>query len=120
MGDKKEGNFIYLHVKPQIRNSVGSSTSTFKQNYGESLKDAWFRLHKMHSEDPEPCGEEKLNLYFYYGIEPWYKNALDLASGGSFVLSSPKGALLVIKNLFGTNIGKMREVEDINTLLTSV
>ena len=120
MGDKKEGNLVYLPVKPQIDNTVGSNTSTFKQNYGESLKDAWFRLHKMHSKDPEPCGEEKLNLYFYYGVEPWYKNALDFASGGSFVLSSPKGASLVIKNLFGTNVGKMREVEDMNTLLTSV
>ena len=50
MGDKKEGNFVYLPAKPQIQN-------------------------------PEPCGEEKLNLYFYYGLEPWYKNALDFASG---------------------------------------
>ena len=64
MGEMNEEIF----VKPQMGNSVGSSTSTFKQNYGETLKDAWVRIHKIYSEDPNPCGEEKMNLYFYYGL----------------------------------------------------
>jgi hypothetical protein len=41
--------------------------------------------------------KEKLHLYFYYGLSPWYKNALDFASGGSFVLSSPEENSTVIK-----------------------
>jgi hypothetical protein len=51
--------------------------------------------------------EGKLCLYFYYGLVPWYKNALDFASRGSFVLDSPEENSIVIKNLFETKMEKM-------------
>jgi hypothetical protein len=41
-------------------------------------------------------------------LAPWYKNALDFASGGSFLLSQPEENFLFIKNLFGTNIEKRK------------
>jgi hypothetical protein len=41
-------------------------------------------------------------------LAPWYKNALDFALGGSFLLSQPEQNFLFIKNLFGTNIEKMK------------
>jgi hypothetical protein len=96
------------------------TTSNYKPLYGESLKDAWFRLNKMHGKDPNPCEKQKLHLYFYYGLAPWYKNALDFASGGSFVLSLQEENLIVIKNLFGTNIEKREELEDMTTILASI
>jgi hypothetical protein len=68
----------------------------FKQVYVESLKHAWVRINKINSENPNACEKEKLHLYFYYGLAPWYKNALDFASGGSFVLSSPEENSIVI------------------------
>ena len=39
-----------------------SSTSNFKQHPGETLKDAWVRINRIHYEDPTPCEDEKLNL----------------------------------------------------------
>jgi hypothetical protein len=52
-----------------------NDTSTFKQNYEESLKDAWFKFHKMHAKDPNPSSGVKLNLTYYYGLESWGMNA---------------------------------------------
>jgi hypothetical protein len=53
----------------------------FKQVYGESLKDACVRINKMNNQSLNVYEKEKLHLYFYYGLLPWYKNALDFASG---------------------------------------
>jgi hypothetical protein len=53
----------------KLRNAI-DTTSNFKQLYGESLKDAWFRINKIHSEDANPCGKEKLHLCFNYGLAP--------------------------------------------------
>jgi hypothetical protein len=50
--------------------------------------------------------KEKLHLYLYYGLSPWYNNALDFASRGSFVLSSPEENFTVIKNLFENKGGE--------------
>jgi hypothetical protein len=52
-----------------------NDTSTFKQNYEESLKDAWFKYHKMHAKDPNRSSEAKLNLTYYYGLVSWGTNA---------------------------------------------
>ena len=50
-----------------------------------------------HYEDPKPCEDDKLNLYFYYGIDPWYQNALDGATSGSFFLSTPPCAAMTLR-----------------------
>jgi hypothetical protein len=73
-----------LEVCPSV-----SSTSTFKKQPGEILKDAWARINMIHYGESTPCEDEKLNLYFYYGLDPLYQNALDGATVGSFVLSTP-------------------------------
>jgi hypothetical protein len=51
----------------------------FKQVYGELLKDAWVRINKMNNQSLITYGKEKLHLYFYYGLTPWYKHALDFS-----------------------------------------
>ena len=93
------------------------STSYFKQQPGETLKDAWVRINRIHYEDPTPCEDEKLNLYFYYGIDPWYQNALDGATGGSFVLSTPPCAAMTLRRIFGSFVGSKKKVEDTTVAL---
>jgi hypothetical protein len=109
--------FSYLPTKST--NALVTSPN-FKQLYGESLKDARFILNKINSKHPNPCEKEKLHLYLFIGLEPWYKNSLDFASGGSFVLALPEENSIVIKNLFGNNVEKKEELEDMNTILTSI
>jgi hypothetical protein len=99
------GHERFSHLLTKSTN-VNVTTSNFKQLYGESLKDAWFRLTKFIVRTQTPCKKEKLHLYFYYGLVPWYKNALDFALRGSFMLSLPEQKLIIIKNLFGNNIEK--------------
>jgi hypothetical protein len=58
----------------------------------------------MNNQSLNAYGKEKLHLCFYYGLASWYKNSLDFASGGSFVLTSPEKNSIVIKNLFGDKV----------------
>jgi hypothetical protein len=85
-----------LKNKPEVSPSV-SSTSTFKQQPGETVKDSWARINRIHDEDSTPCEDKKLNLYFYYGLDPLYQNSLDGAIGGSFVLSTPSCAATTLR-----------------------
>jgi hypothetical protein len=89
-----------------------NSTSTFKQHPGETLKDAWARINRIHYEEPTPCEDEKQNLYFYYGLDPWYQNALDWATGGSFVLSTPSCAAMTLRRIFGSFVGRNKKLQD--------
>jgi hypothetical protein len=50
-----------LENKFEVSPSV-ISTSTFKQQPGETLKDALARINRIHDEDSTPCEDEKLNL----------------------------------------------------------
>ena len=84
-----------------------NSVSIFKQYHGETLKDAWVRINRMHYED----------LYFYYGIDPWYQNGLDGAIGGSFVLSTPPCAAMTLRRIFGSFVGRKKKLEDTTVAL---
>jgi hypothetical protein len=64
------------------------------------VKDAWARINRIHDEESTPCEDEKLNLYFYYGLDPFYQNALDGATGGSFVLSTPSCVAMTLRRIF--------------------
>jgi hypothetical protein len=63
-------------------------------------------------------GRKKLHLYFYHGLAPWYKNALDFASRGSSVQASPEENSTIIENLFGSKIEETEELESMSTILT--
>jgi hypothetical protein len=88
------------------------STSTFKQQPGETLKDTWARINRIHDEDSTPCEDEKLNLYFYYGLDPLYQNALDRATGGSIVLSTSSYAAMTLRRIFGSFVGRKKRMPD--------
>ena len=118
MGDKKKVTAVYVpKIKPP--NPKTCDTATFKQDFGESLKDAWVRLREIHDNDPNPSSEAKLNTQFYFGLETWSKNALDFAAGGSFLLAPPGEADLIMKNLFGSNVARKKTLEDMKLLLQS-
>jgi hypothetical protein len=71
----------------------------------------------MNNQSSNVYGKEKLHLYFYYGLAPWYKNALDFAFRGSFVLASLEENSTVIKNLFGNKVEENEELESMSTIL---
>jgi hypothetical protein len=96
-----------LENKFEVSPSV-SSTYTFKQQPGETLKDAWDGINKIHYEESTPCEDEKLNFYFYYGLDPLYQNALDGATGGSFVLSTPSCIAMTLRRIFGRFVGRKK------------
>jgi hypothetical protein len=60
-----------------------------------------------------------MNLFFHYGLDRWYKKYLDRSTGQSYILSSPVGPALTIKNIFGTYRGNDRELDGIITILNS-
>ena len=95
----KSNKVKQVYVKKRTE-ATKIDTSIFKQNFGESLKDAWFRIQEMHDKDPNPCSEAKLNTNFYFGLEPWGKYALDFPSGGSFMLAPFEESSLIIKKSF--------------------
>jgi hypothetical protein len=73
---------------------------------------------KINRQNLNACGKEKLHLYFYYGLVPWYKNALDFASGGIFVLAPLEENSIVIKTLFGSKVEENEELESMSTIFT--
>jgi hypothetical protein len=73
----------------------------------------------MHNENPIPYGENNMNLFFYNGLDGWYKNALDRAIGGSYILSSHVGTTLTLKNIFGAYQGNKKKVDGIITIRNS-
>jgi hypothetical protein len=97
-----------LENKLEVIPSV-SSTSTFKQQPGETLKDAWARINRIHYEESSACEDEKLNLYLYYELDPLYQNALDGAAGASFVLSTPSCAAMTLRRIFGSFVGRKKK-----------
>jgi hypothetical protein len=107
----------YGKLKPTKKLDNINLLPNFKQVYGESLKDAWVRINKMNNQSLNVYENDKLHLYFHYGLSPWYKNALDFASRGSFVLSSPEENFTVIKNPFGNKGQENEELEDMSTVL---
>jgi hypothetical protein len=44
--------------------TVVYTTATFRQHFGEILKDARGTINKVHKEEPHPCREKYILLYF--------------------------------------------------------
>jgi hypothetical protein len=44
--------------------------------------------------------------------DPWYQNALDGATGGSFVLSTPSCAAMTLRRFFGSFVGRKKKLQD--------
>jgi hypothetical protein len=58
---------------------------TFKQQGGESLKDAWYRISNSHHRCTKKHSTMILLRNFYVGITSWYRYVLDTLAGGNFL-----------------------------------
>jgi hypothetical protein len=58
---------------------------TFKQQGGESLKDAWYRMSNAHHRCTKKHSTMILLRKFYVGISSWNRYVLDTLAGGNFL-----------------------------------
>jgi hypothetical protein len=72
---------------------------TFKQQEGESLKDAWYRICNSHNRCTKKHSTMILLRNFYVGITSWYRYVLDTLAGGNFPGTSALEACTLIESL---------------------
>jgi DNA-directed RNA polymerase subunit H (RpoH/RPB5) len=74
---------------------------TFKQQGGESLKDAWYRISNSHHRCTKKHSTMILLRNFYVGITSWYRYVLDTLAGGNFLCTPALEACTLIESLVG-------------------
>jgi DNA-directed RNA polymerase subunit H (RpoH/RPB5) len=74
---------------------------TFKQQWGESLKDAWYRISNSHHRCTKKHSIMILLRNFYVGITSWCRYVLDTLAGGNFLGTSTLEACTLIESLVG-------------------
>jgi hypothetical protein len=72
---------------------------TFKQQGGESLKDAWYRISNSHHKCTEKHSTMILIRNFYVGITSWNRYILDTLTGGNFLGTPALEACTLIESL---------------------
>ena len=75
---------------------------SFKQQGGESLKDAWYRISDAHRRCTKKYSTMILLRNFYVGITSWYRYVLDTLTGGNFLGTPALEARNIIESLVGT------------------
>ena len=74
---------------------------SFKQQGGESLKDAWYRINDAHNRCTKKYSTLILLRNFYVGISSWNRYVLDTLTGGNFLGTPALGAWTLIESLVG-------------------
>ena len=74
---------------------------TFKQQGGESLKDAWYRISNAHHRCAKKHSTTILLRNFYVGITNWYRYVLDTLTGGNFLGTPALEASYILESLVG-------------------
>jgi hypothetical protein len=74
---------------------------SFKQQGGESLKDAWYRINNAHHRCTKKHSTTILLRNFYVGISSWNRYALDTLTGGNFLGTPTLEACTLIESLVG-------------------
>jgi hypothetical protein len=74
---------------------------TFKQQGGESLKDAWYRISNAHHRCTKKHSTMMLLRKFYVGITSWNRYVLDTLAGGNFLGTPALEACTLIESLVG-------------------
>jgi hypothetical protein len=85
---------------------------TFKQQGGESLKDAWYRISDAHHRCTKRYSTMILLRNFYVGISSWNRYVLDTLVGGNFLGTPALEACTLIESLV--------EVPPINVVKTEI
>ena len=71
---------------------------SFKQQGGESLKDAWYRICDAQNRSTRKQSTIILLRNFYVGVTTWYRFVLDTITGGNFLSSHPNDAFNTMGN----------------------
>src|SRR3954453_17691975 len=74
---------------------------SFKQQGGESLKDAWYRICDAHHRCTKKYSIMILLRNFYVGISSWNRHVLDTLIGGNFLGAPAMEAYTLIESLVG-------------------
>jgi hypothetical protein len=74
---------------------------SFKQQGGESLKDAWYRISNAHHRCTKKYSTMILLRNFYVGISSWNRYVLDTLTGGNFLGAPALEACNLIESLVG-------------------
>jgi hypothetical protein len=74
---------------------------TFKQQGGESLKDAWYRISNAHHRCMKKHSTMILLRNFYDGISSWNMYVLETLAGGNFLGTPALEACTLIESLVG-------------------
>jgi hypothetical protein len=74
---------------------------TFKQQGGESFKDAWYRISNSYHRCTKKHSTKILLRNFYVGITSWYRYVLDTLAGGNFLGTPALEACTLIESLVG-------------------
>jgi hypothetical protein len=74
---------------------------TFKQQGGESLKDAWYQISNAHHRCIKWHSTMILLWNFYIGISSWNRYVLDTLAGGNFLGTPALEACMLIESLVG-------------------
>ena len=97
---------------------------SFKQQGGESLKDAWYRISDAHHRCTKKYSTMILLRNFYVGISSWNRYVLDTLTGGNFLGTPALEACNLIESLVGippTNVTKTEiTLEDVEKRLSSL
>jgi hypothetical protein len=74
---------------------------TFKQQGGESLEDAWYRISNSHNRCTKKHSTMILLRNFYVCISSWNRYVLDTLAGGNFLGTPALEACTLIESLVG-------------------
>jgi hypothetical protein len=102
---KKLASFIvtstYLFFSLARMSNPEVEVRTFKQQGGESLKDAWHRISNAHHRCTKKHSTMILLRNFYVGISSWNMYFIDTLAGGNFLGTPALEACNLIESLVG-------------------
>jgi hypothetical protein len=93
--------FYLLAFSLVIMSNLEVEVRTFKQQGGESLKDAWYHISNAHHRCTKKHSTMILLRNFYVGISSWNRYVLDTLAGGNFLGTPALEACTLIKSLVG-------------------
>ena len=74
---------------------------SFRQQGGESLKDAWYRISDAHHRCTKKHSTMILLRNFYVGVTSWFRYVLDTLTCGNFLGTPSLAACNLIESLVG-------------------
>ncbi|XP_063942820.1 uncharacterized protein LOC135150447 [Daucus carota subsp. sativus] len=101
--------FLTEYFPPNKTNDLVDKLTTFKQEYDETLKDAWDRFKDIQRSCPHHGLEKWFFLKcFYYGLDSETKSTVDNAAGGVFQDKGVDDGYVFLANLAANHFNNPR------------